>query len=97
MDPCPVYISSFHISTKIFMFAKADMEKLSRKAEIKYASGDARRQERRKEKAREKIEFSEQPTRCPCGIFLRQNETNTCAAVAPKTQFKHWSIWVLFC
>lgn len=52
------------------MLAKADMEKLSRKAEVKNGSGEARRQERGKEKAREKIGFSGQPTRCPCGIFL---------------------------
>lgn len=97
MDPCPVYFSSFHISTKICMFAKTDIEKLSTKAEVKDGSGEARRQERGKKKAREKIGFSEQTTRCPCGIFLQQNEANTCAAVAPKTQLKHWSIWVLFC
>ena len=70
MDPCAVYFSSFHMSIKICMLAKADMEKLSRKAEVKDGSGEARRQERAKEKAREKIGFSEQPTRCPCGIFL---------------------------
>lgn len=102
MDPCLVYfssfyISSFHISTKICVFVKADMEKLSRKAGVKDGSGDARRQERGTERAREKTGFSEQLTRCPCGIFLQQNKANTCAAVAPKTQFKHWSIWVLFC
>lgn len=70
MDPCLVYfssfyISSFHISTKICVFVKADMEKLSRKAGLKDGSGDARRQERGMERAREKTGFSDTAYKVP--------------------------------
>lgn len=70
MDPCLVYfssfyISSFHISTKICVFVKADMEKLSRKAGVKDGSGDARRQERGTERAREKMGFSDTAYKVP--------------------------------
>lgn len=70
MDPCLVYfssfyISSFHISTKICVFVKADMEKLSRKAGVKDGSGDARRQERGTERARERMGFSDTAYKVP--------------------------------
>lgn len=77
------------------MVAKAGTEKLSWKAEAKEGSAGARRQEKREEN-QEKDGIFWTAQEMAVWPPLWQSAVNACVAAAPKTQFKHWSEWVLF-